>query len=170
MKDIKITELKKYLSNKTEKELIKEIVEHFKLSHSVKRYYNMKISPEYEDFLVEEYKSKIEKQFCPPFFPSFKEIKIMISDFKKLSKNHENIADLMLFVVEMGVGFTNTYGDINQNFYSSVENMYVKTLEYINNNNIESEYVERCRQVMEESLGIGWGFGDYMEESFYNYF
>ena len=170
MKDIRITELKKYLSNKTEKELIKEIVEHFKLSYSVKRYYNMKINPEYEDFLVEEYKSKIEKQFCPPLFPSFKEIKMMISDFKKLSVNHENIAELMLFVVEMGVEFTNTYGDIDQKFYCSVENMYVKVLEYIKKNNIENEYVERCRQVMEESLGIGWGFGEYMKVSFYDYF
>ena len=47
-----------------------------------------------------------------------------ISDFKKLSDSPLNNADIMLHYVENGVQFTDAYGDIDERFYTSMENMF----------------------------------------------
>lgn len=60
MKSIKITELKKYLHMKSDKELVNEIVELFKLSSKVKEYYNLKVNPENEQEMLKDYKKIVE--------------------------------------------------------------------------------------------------------------
>jgi len=40
-----------------------------------------------------------------------------IKEFQKISSIPENIAELMLFYAEIGVEFTNTYGDIDEKFF-----------------------------------------------------
>jgi hypothetical protein len=37
----------------------------------------------------------------------------------------------MLFYVEMGVRYTNQYGDINESFYTSMESMYENATKHI---------------------------------------
>jgi len=44
--------------------------------------------------------------------------------------------------VECGVELTNTYGDIDENFYTSVENTYANALELIDNNGL----LEKCKE------------------------
>jgi hypothetical protein len=47
-----------------------------------------------------------------------------VSDYKKVSASKFGLADVMLYYVEMGVQFTNAYGDIDEAFYNSMESMY----------------------------------------------
>ena len=60
MKNIKITELKRYLNIKSDKELVNEIVDLFKLSSKVKEYYNLKVNPENEQEMLKDYKKIVE--------------------------------------------------------------------------------------------------------------
>jgi len=69
----------------------------------------------------------------------------------------------MLYYVEMGVEFTNTYGGINESFYNSVEGMYQSVVDSINkpkNSEIFSALRKRLKAVVDDTSGIGWGFHD----------
>lgn len=173
MKNIKITELKKYLNMKSDKELVNEIVDLFKLSSKVKEYYNLKVNPDNEEEMLKDYKNIVQEQFFPSRGNSVLNYKILrdaISNFEKLSTKPENVADLMLTYVENGVEYTITYGDIDETFYNNIARMYNKTVQYILENNLEDKYQKRCQDTMEMSGDIGWGFGIEMEDIYYNSF
>jgi hypothetical protein len=78
----------------------------------------------------------------------------------------------MLFYVETGVKFTNDFGDIDENFYSSLENMYVQALTLMKKEDFLDKFNDRAQQVATDTRGIGWGFHDYIMDvyvSFYPY-
>ena len=66
----------------------------------------------------------------------------------------------MLLYVEQGVKFTKTYGDIDENFYMSMEGMYEKALESINEYGFKETFQKRCKKIVENTSGMGWGFHD----------
>ena len=164
---------RKYLNTKSDKELVDEIVDLFKLSSKVKEYYNLKVKPDNEEEMLKDYKKIVEEQFFPSRGDSVLNYRVLrnaISDFKKLSTKLENIADLMLTYVENGVEFTNTYGDIDETFYNNIARMYDKTVQYIIENDLGSKYQKRCQNAMVMSQDIGWGFGIEMENIYYDSF
>ena len=73
----------------------------------------------------------------------------------------------MLHYVEQGVEFTNTYGDIDERFYISMETMYEKVITICNE---EEEFIhifeERLREIVTAKDGIGWGFHDQLSGLF----
>lgn len=76
--------------------------------------------------------------------------------------------ELKLFFVEMGVEFTNTYGDIDQWFYHQMAAMYEEVIWLINNDETAEwweEYEERMTAVVDITSGIGWGFHDDLADS-----
>lgn len=129
--------------------------------------------PQNKEEILEKYKKIIVDEFFPERgYPTlrYSVAKKAISDYKKISEDNKSIAELMMIYVENGVEFTNTYGDIDGQFYNSISGMFVNLLEFISKNNLEETFKHRCRRVMEQSDGIGWGFGDFMVETYYNYF
>ncbi|MBI4683936.1 MAG: hypothetical protein HY755_01930, partial [Nitrospirae bacterium] len=93
-----------------------------------------------------------------------------ISDFKKLSPSPEHIADAMVYFVECGVSFTNDFGDIDEPFYNSMEGMFEDACVFIQKNNFEKLFKERCKKIMGDTSGIGWGFHDYLADAYYQFF
>lgn len=165
--------LTQYLEALSANELISEIKELHKLFQPVREFYQVKLSDTGEKELLVKYKKIIKDEFFPD--RGFGKMRLStarkaVSDFSKLSNNSVNIADIMLFYVEMGVEFTNNYGDINEAFYSSMENMYNKTADYITARQLDEKFIERFKQIVRDTSNIGWGFGDYIEETFYSYF
>lgn len=170
---ITVTELKNHLKSKSTDQLTNEIIDLFKNINQVKNYYNNRLSSSNE--VLEKYKKIIEKKIMPSKNFSndglhLAEAKKVISEFKKLTKNPFDIVDIMLFYVETGVILTKTYGDIDENFYNSMANMYKKTLEFINKNNLKEEFKTRCLLIVENTSGIGWGFHDDLSELFHEFF
>lgn len=173
MSNIKITELKKYLSNSSDEELRGEIVGLFKLFPEVKEYYSLKLKPEAEKELMNKFKKIIENEFFPDRGFGKLRYSIMkkaLEDFRKLSHTPEYIAELMVSQVEYGVEFTNEYGDINERFYSNIAVMYDKALEYISKENLELTFKDRLRKIMVDGDGIGWGFSDELRDLYYSHF
>ncbi len=76
----------------------------------------------------------------------------------------------MLYYVEMGVQFTNTYGDINESFYSSMETMYEHAARLIAANGLRDEFETRCKEIVDDTRNIGWGFHDALSDSFAEHF
>ncbi len=97
------------------------------------------------------------------------EAKKAISEFGKLSDDETRMIDLMIFYVEQGVDFTNTYGDISENFYSSMESMYENALKKIGDNpRLYQMFNPRLVSLINRTGGIGWGFQDTLRE-YYSY-
>lgn len=173
MKDIKITELKKYLVDITVEDLRGDIVELFKLFPDVKEYYAVKLKPEAEGELLKKYGKIIKNEFYPERgFGKlrYSVMKKALEDFRKISNNPQNIAELMILHVEFGVEFSNDYGDIDKKFYNNIAGMYGKFLTFIFEENIEQVFKERAEKVIDDAGGIGWGFSEELCNLYYSYF
>jgi hypothetical protein len=168
-----ITELKKYLKNKSADELTEEILTLFKSISPVQDYYKNKLGSSVE--VLEKYKKEIEKKI----FPStnfkdpglhLKDAKKAVTEFKKIAGNNHDIADIMLFYVETGVELTNNFGDIDMPFYNSMAGMYEKAVMFIFKHCLSDDFEARCRAIVRNTSGIGWGFHDELNEVFISYY
>ena len=138
----------------------------------VKEYYQAKLSVGAGQEVLEKYKTVIRHEFDPPRGLPKARLSVArkaVSDFKKVSNSALDLADLMLFYVETGVQFTRYYGDIDSAFYNSMEGMFEKAAIHISKHRLHDQFKDRCRQIVADTSGIGWGFHDTLSE-IYEYF
>jgi hypothetical protein len=176
MTKISLPELKKQLRTYKTEELVSIIIDCYKSSEDVKKYIHMILEPEStENQLFDEAKKKILYQFYPDRGePKLKlaEAKKAISEFGKLSNNQARTIELMIYYVELGVDFTNDYGDINETFYYSMESMYQNALNKIradNGNGLYHIFRDKLKAIVRNTSGIGWGFHDQLSQMFYEF-
>jgi hypothetical protein len=163
MAKLYLADLKKYLRNKSKEQLVDDIVALFKSFQIVQEYYAPKLNPANDRDILEKYRKIIKDQFYPERgFPKLKYsvARKAITDYQKLSDNHYHIADLMLSYVEYGIMITNEFGDIDEQFYDSMESMFEKCLKYINRYQLKDSFKSRCGKAVADCDGIGWGFAD----------
>jgi len=168
MKNITISKLKKSLSGKSENELLEEITNLFKRIPQVKEYYTLAFSEEGEEQILEKYKEIITNEFFPKRGYGKARLSVAkkaISDFKKISGKPPLIIDIMLHYVEQGVGFTDQYGDIDENFYNSMEKMFEEALKLAEQNNLLSFYQKTCEEIVSGACE-GWGFKDGLADTY----
>lgn len=114
-----------------------------------------------------------QKQIRAAFFGknlSLKAARKVIGDFKKVSRNQENVAELMLTYVECGVEFTNMYGDVDEAFYSSIESVfmdYVTLLNSMAHDGCYKKHAARLAKVCYNASDIGWGFSEEIAATYY---
>ncbi|MCG7337072.1 DUF6155 family protein [Sporosarcina sp. ACRSM] len=162
---LKVSELKKQLKNYDQKQLIQLIADLYKINKGVQSYLSVQLlGKEAMTELFQEAKNKVENEFFPSKSHGklrLSEAKKAISNFKKTTDNHLLTTELMLYYVEQGVKFTNTYGDIDERFYSSMATMYEKVITICNE---EDEFFQlfkgRLKKIVTDTDGIGWGFHD----------
>lgn len=171
---LSITELKDILKQQAKEELINLLAECYKSNDIIKEFISAKYAgADAIKQIFEVYKIKIQNVFSPDRLSGrlmLSEAKKAISDFKKLCNDEKFILDLMLYYVEMGVEFTNTYGDLYEEFYSSVEKMYWSVIEAINKHKdprMFSVFSKRLKAVIDDTGGIGWGFHDNLNHMYH---
>lgn len=165
--------LKLHLNRLSREELLDEIGMLFDKFTKVKEYYQSKFGAEDSQAVLEKYKAVIEKEFNPPRgLPKARlsVAKKAISDFKKISDSPIDLADLMVAYVEAGVGFTLEFGDIDEPFYISMESMFEKAAKHITKHKLHDQFQSRCRQIVKDTSGMGWGFHDTLSEIYEEYF
>ena len=171
---MKITDLKKILKELPKDQLIKDIADLYRKNDFVKDYYNSLHTKNGCLLLLVKHKEIIDNEFFPEFepprLPRLSVAKKAITEFKKICDDKEQIAELMIFYVENGVKYTNCYGDINEQFYFSMESMYEKTLKFITDNGLSPKFKVRCKTIVDDTVDMGWGFHDGLYESYYSYF
>jgi hypothetical protein len=100
--------------------------------------------------------------------PRLRDARRLIRNYHKATKDSSGALDLMLHYVETGTEFTNTYGDINEPFYNSLESVLVDFCEGIfKSPDPEQAYVQfnkRLVALKRAAYGIGWGYGDAVQE------
>ncbi len=173
MDNITLRELKKYLKARTKDELVQDIADLFTRLDTVKDYYQLRLGTGPNEALLDRYKAAIQDEFFPARGYGDGRLSIArkpVTEYKKVSKSPEGLIDLMLFYVEMGVRFTNTYGDIDAPFYNSMESMYERAVELIAKHNLHNPFEARCRKIVEDTSGIGWGFHDMLTDIYGRHF
>ena len=160
---MKINDLKQYLNTRSKEQLIAEIGDIFSKIDSVKDYYQGKLNLGYSAEVGEKYKSIIKHEFFPVRGFGRAQLSVArnaVSDYRKVSASKFGVADVMLYYVEMGVQFTNAYGDIDEAFYNSMESMYERAVKYIVQHGLQGQFAERCCKIVTDTSEIGWGFHD----------
>ena len=164
-------EIKKRLQNRTQRELLRIIADCYKLDDEVRYHLTAAVIDTDEELhqILQDLKKEMSLTFWAttkigePMGPKLNEAKKIIRKVKKLTKNQEIILNFMLDYVENAIDFTAFYGDMWENYYTSVENMYYSAIEIIlkNRDTIEIErYLSRIEKMVEKASGMGWGFYD----------
>lgn len=128
------------------------------------------------DEAVEAFFLKSQKQIADEFFPDrgfgklrLKEAQNSITNFKKMTNDLNRTVDLMLYYVEIGTEFTNTYGDIDERFYNSMLSMYENVVnECKKDESLYTIFKERMYNVVEDSGRIGWGYYDTLNDLYFS--
>jgi hypothetical protein len=167
MAKISATALKKHLTNQSQEQLIKQIIDLSSTFANVNDYYQQKINPQSKDEIILKYKATIEHEFFPKRGHGklgLAAAKKAISEYKKTTDDIYGVIDLMLFYVEQGVKFINEYGDIKESFYYSGEAVYDDALKLMTKHHITEFYEVRCKQICRYSSHTGYGFGDSIKD------
>ena len=164
--------LKKLLTTFTKEEIINVVLELYDARKEAQEYLDFFLNPN-DEAKLEEYKQIIYNEFYPKRGEPkmrFSVCRKAISDFKKLKPHPACIADLMLFYIEVGVRFTAEYGDMWEQYYTSLENNFARALEFIYKNGYLTDFQSRIEQMLKESEICGWGFPDTLYDFYYEYY
>ena len=166
---LKWSDVKKNIQEFNKDELLNLIKDLYDNSKENKNFLNAKFCGNNRQSL-EEYREKV----IHPFFPKnkrfgdlkFAPAKKAIRDYKKATNDLLGTLDLMLTYVESGTKFTLEYGDIDENFYNSLETVLYEFSELISSKC--KEYLEIFRERLEklhkDAHWMGWGYGDTVDE------
>ena len=162
-----VTQLKKHLKQSSKEELIKEIADLYKRFNGVKDFYQLKLAPDQAHVVNDKYKRVLQDEFFPSRGIGRARLSVAkkaLSDYRKVGPEPGGMADLMLFYVEQGVQFTLAYGDIDEPFYNSMESVYDQVLKHLLKWELQDSFQARCKQVVQDTEGMGWGFHDALAE------
>ena len=118
--------------------------------------------------MLKPYKNIIRKALYPSINNSISLStgKGAITAYKNTTNCREGILELMMFYIECGNKLTVDFGDIDEQFYYSLERMFQKVVDTIKNNQeLIDIYLPRLKRVVKSAEGIGWGYYDTIEES-----
>ena len=171
---LSVSEVKNMLKEKSRDELLELLLESYKTIPLLKEYISVKYgSQDNIEKILKDYKNKIYNVFFPKNMKTqFKisDAKKAVNEFKKLCSSEELTIELMLYYVEMGIEFANTYGDINEAFYNSVATMYEAVVSAINKQDDSEIYNNlnyRLKAVVENTNAMGWGFHDELSDIYW---
>ena len=120
--------------------------------------------------MLETYRKRIVHEFYPPRGmgnPKLHVARRAVADYRKATGNVVGALDLMLTYVETGTRFTNDFGDLWESFYSSMESMLDGIVDLLfKRPELYSEVnaAQRLWRLQRDAAGIGWGYGDYVNE------
>ena len=155
-------------------EIISMVLEMYDARKEAKEYLEFFANPD-EDGKLEEYKKIIIEEFYPEKITKepktrFSVCRKAVTDYKKLKPSADKLADLMLCYVENACQFTYDYGDMWEQYYTSVENNFDKTIDFIAKNDLLERFEPRLKQCVKWASPCGWGFGDTIADIYYEYF
>jgi hypothetical protein len=170
---IKLTELKKHLKQYDQKELIDLVVELYKANKDVQNILSSKFLGEEA---IEPMFIKAQKMIKNEFFPDrghgklrLSEVKKEITAFKNATNDEKRTIELMLYMVELGVEYTSTYGYISDSYYASLLRMFDQVaIDCDGDELLYREFSSRIDKVLSLATDTVWGFEEAMFEIYYS--
>ncbi|WP_291530228.1 DUF6155 family protein [Bacteroides sp. UBA939] len=155
-------QLKKQLSSLSKEQIIEVVLELYDARKEAKEYLEFFLNPN-EDGKLEGYKKVIRDEFFPKRGEPktrFSVCRKAISDFKKLKPHPACLADLMLYYIETGCEMTNLYGDMWEQYYTTMETNFNKAMALIAQSGYMEQFSERIEKMLKSVEDCGWGFPD----------
>ena len=166
-------DVKAVLAEKEKSELLKLIADLYSSSVNNKSFIHTRYSIGGKS--LEPYRSIISESLYPDVYKN-KPIRLSVgkkavSDYFKATKDKTGQLELMVHYLESGNRFTVDFGDIDEQFYSSLESMFDRILAALRKQptNIQEQYLSRLEDVVESAGNIGWGYYDYISDVFEEY-
>jgi len=157
-------DVKKHITSFDKKQLIALVGDLYRLSADNKNFFHTRFS--LGENPLETYKHIIQGAMHP-YLEDNEVLDIetankAIKSYSKAIDNPQGEAELMIFYVECGNNFTLSYGDIDEDFYDSVLDMYELAIETVKELPLDNQkdFRERLHEIMESGAGIGWGYSD----------
>jgi len=166
-KKLTLTTLKKHLSEKSKEQLIGDIAELYKKFTPVKEFYQAQhaditdVAKKYKDIIIKEF-GGTGRQFPKA---RFSVARSAVNDFKKLSNDPVLIADIMLTYVESTSEFCSEYGPDAERYYTSPENMFADTLQFLETHKLLEQFQDRAYLIVSNATE-GWGHRDSLRERY----
>jgi len=143
-------ELKLYLQELSQAELVKEVEKLYARFKNVQEYYAAELGGD-TSALVKEYKKKLDKVFAVrgmTLNPSMAETNKIIKEFSKVSVHIVDVIDLMIYKAELCVGLFEHWGhDGFDSVVNSFATTYDNAIDLIHENNLEEHFRQRCRKI-----------------------
>lgn len=164
-------QLKKHLSTLNKEQIIEVILELYDARKEAMEYLEFYLNPN-EDEKLEEYKRIIRDEFFPKRGEPkcrFNVCRKTISDFKKLKPHPACLADLMLYFIETGCEMASMYGDMWEQYYTTLETNFGKAMELISQIEYTEQFSERIERMLKSVECCGWGFPDTLYDIYYKH-
>ena len=151
--------LKKYLQTLSKEQIIEVMLELYDARKEAKEYLEFYLAPD-SNAELEKCKKAIRQEFFPTRGFSEK------PSFAKCRKKPEPtcVADLMLFYIEQGCEYTVTFGDMWEQYYTTLENNFDKAMKFIFIHGLLAAYYERIEKLLDNASNCGWGFYDTLSD------
>jgi len=163
-------DVKAVLLEREESELFKLVADLYSLSADNKSFIHSRYSIGGKS--LEPYRGIISESLYPDVYKN-KPIRLSvgkkaISDYFKATKDKIGQLELMVHYLETGNQFTVDLGDIDEQFYSSLESMFDRILSVLikQPNKVQEQYLSRLEDVVVSAINIGWGYYDYISRVF----
>ena len=168
---IPLSEVKRRLKEKTVKDLIKIISGCYKVSNESRFYISTELIENKQETkeIIRELKEELsvafwgKKKTLPPPVPNLRRAKKIVIDLKKVTDNPEIIIQFMLDYVGHGIMYSCKYGDMWEQYYDSIENMFQNMtkmiIEFQDQINVR-RIIKEIEDVIWKSHEFGWGLYD----------
>ena len=177
MKPIDSKELKNYLKTKSQTELINQITELFTRFDQVNDFYQIRINPAFNDAPIQQnYKDEIRNAVIPQSekdfrnTPNLAKAEKAVSDYRRIAASNLGVVEIYLHYTETVIDFINEFGDIDEEFYESMELKFEEALKLIVKDNLEDIFEEKCLRIVNAAEGIGYGSFDDLSYNYEQYF
>lgn len=164
-------DLKKYLTELNKEQLEEQLLELYEKFKDVKVYYDFAFNPN-EEKLIGEAKAKIANEYFPIKGRKAKMRRSIaqkyIKHFISLGVDVTRIADLMLFTIETAQKFSSKRYIKYESFYKSIFVAYQQALNFMVENGIINEFLDRVVEIKEAANHQKWinkyEFNDLLEK------
>jgi hypothetical protein len=156
--------VKGIVSEMDHKQLVKLLSDLYNLSKENKRFFHARFAVGKDP--LGPYKKTIEECMYPDVRTNkpirISKAKAAISSYSKAVVDPLGETELMTFFVECGNSFTVEFGDIDEDFYYSLNLMYKRVIDKVLSlpEVHREDFKERLLEIMESSGNIGWGYHD----------
>ncbi len=164
-------DVKSILVEKEKSELLKLIADLYSFNTKNKLFIHTRYSVGGKT--LEPYRTIISESLYPD---GYKPIKLSvgkkaISDYFKATKDKAGQLELMVHYLETGTQCTVDYGDIDEQFYYSLESMLERILATLKKQpaDVQEKNFSRLEKVVSSARNIGWGYYDSISDLFSEY-
>lgn len=152
-------QLKSYLHKLDKENLVEQVIELYSTSKEVKKYYDFLLNPDLEK-LADEWKIKISKEYFPTYGRRIRARRSVgqkaVRELEFLGVTPDIIADIRMYAIEVAVLYTIEMHRADVAFNKSIEQQYIKLIDYAKEHGLLSDFKVRCCDLKNKIVDADW--------------